>query len=310
MSRLITTLGPKYADELGMILPHEHIFVDLRQDNPPDFGQADAADVVALMGPEVEKAARTGITALVECTPEGVGRRVDLVKAVSEATQFPIVVATGLYHEPLIPEWALNAAEDELYRWMLGELTGEISHGEVSTGVQAAWIKLSASDDGVTQQEAKILRAAARAGSETDAVIGSHTIRGRVVHDQLNILEEAGYRSEKYIWIHAQMDSYDLNLEIAQRGSWISYDMLGNQERLSDEDYILRIQRLWEAGFGGRIMLSHDRGWYQPGEPKGGVPKPFTYLVETFLPKLRAGGFDETMIRQLTHSNPFEAFSR
>ena len=89
MTQLITTLGPMSAHELGMILPHEHIFVDLRQDNPPDFGQANPDDVVALMGPEVEKAKRTGVTALVECTPEGVGRRVDLVRAVSEATQFP-----------------------------------------------------------------------------------------------------------------------------------------------------------------------------------------------------------------------------
>ena len=30
MPSLITTLGPKRADELGMILPHEHVFVDLR----------------------------------------------------------------------------------------------------------------------------------------------------------------------------------------------------------------------------------------------------------------------------------------
>ncbi len=310
MSHLITTLGPKSADDLGMILPHEHIFVDLRQDNPPDFGQADPADVIALMGPEIEKAAGTGITALVECTPDGVGRRVDIVKAVSDATQFPIVVATGLYHEPQIPEWALNSSQDELTRWMMGELTGQISYDGTPTGVQAAWIKLSAGDDGITQQEAKILRAASHAGSETGAVIGSHTVRGRVAHDQLNIIEEEGYRGERYIWIHAQSDTYELNLEIAQRGAWISYDGLGNQDWLGDEEYISRIERLWSTGFGEQILLSHDRGWYQPGQPNGGVPKPFTYLVETFLPKLYAAGFDKSKIQQMTKSNPFQAFAR
>ena len=34
MLHLITTLGPKRADELGMILPHEHVFVDLRTLRP------------------------------------------------------------------------------------------------------------------------------------------------------------------------------------------------------------------------------------------------------------------------------------
>jgi len=30
MVKLVTTLGSMRSDELGMILPHEHIFVDLR----------------------------------------------------------------------------------------------------------------------------------------------------------------------------------------------------------------------------------------------------------------------------------------
>jgi phosphotriesterase-related protein len=56
MSKLITTLGPKTAAELGLILPHEHIFVDFRLPEHPEHGVAEVADVVALMAPEVEKA--------------------------------------------------------------------------------------------------------------------------------------------------------------------------------------------------------------------------------------------------------------
>ncbi len=35
MAHLITTLGPKSADELALILPHEHVFVDLRTPDQP-----------------------------------------------------------------------------------------------------------------------------------------------------------------------------------------------------------------------------------------------------------------------------------
>src|SRR5688500_2467681 len=73
MPSLITTLGNKSADEVGMILPHEHIFVDLRTWDKPGYGTGNAADVIALMSPEVEKAKAVGVTALVECTPMGVG---------------------------------------------------------------------------------------------------------------------------------------------------------------------------------------------------------------------------------------------
>src|SRR5215813_14180070 len=100
MAQLITTLGPKNANEVGMILPHEHIFVDLRTWDKPGYGEAEAADVIALMAPEIKKIQALGVTALVECTPMGVGRRADIDKAVSEATNFPVVVPTGVYREP------------------------------------------------------------------------------------------------------------------------------------------------------------------------------------------------------------------
>ena len=86
--------------------------------------------------------------------------------------------------------------------------------------MRAAWIKLSAGDDGLTPIETKILRAAARASKETGAIIGSHTIRGRVVRDQLDILEEAGGNVERFIWIHTQAEpDFSLHLEVAQRGA-------------------------------------------------------------------------------------------
>ncbi|HOU14799.1 MAG TPA: esterase [Anaerolineae bacterium] len=305
MSQLMTTLGPKLGDELGMILPHEHIFVDVR---PPDQVTAvdvKAADVIALMTPEVEKARAVGVTALVECSPVGVGRRVDLVRAVSEATGFPIVVPTGIYREPWIPAWAHAASEDELRDWMLRELQDEIE----TTGVRAAWIKLSAGDDGLTDCEAKILRAAAQAGAATNAVIGSHTIRRRVVRDQLAILEAAGYTPERFIWIHTQAEpDFDLHLDMARRGVWLEYDGIGNPAE--DDLYIERILRVLDAGFAHRLLLSHDRGWYDPAQPGGGTPRPFTYISAHFLPKLRARGVDEATIHQLTCANPFTAFAR
>src|SRR5688500_3706439 len=144
MAQLITTLGPKSAEELGMILPHEHIFVDLRTWDKPGYAQAEAADVVARMSPEIEKVKALGVTALVECTPIGVGRRADLDKAVSEATGFPVLVPTGIYREPWIPPWAHEASEDRLFEWMLGELTDHLEESDFPAG----WIKLSAGDDG------------------------------------------------------------------------------------------------------------------------------------------------------------------
>ena len=305
MTQLITTLGPKEAAELGMILAHEHVFVDLRTWDQPGYAQAEAADVIRLMAPELASAQAAGVTAIVECSTVGVGRRADVLKAVSEATGFPLVVPTGIYREPWIPAWAHAASKEELREWMTGELAGEIE----KSGVQAGWIKLSASDDGLTECETKVLRAAVMASVATNACIGSHTIRGRVVREQLDILERAGHTPERFVWIHTQAEpDFDLHLELARRGAWIEYDAIGGDE--PDELYVQRILRVLDAGLGQRLLLSHDRGWYDPAQPGGGIPRPFTYISEQFLPKLRAAGMDEATIRQLTHTNPFRAFAR
>jgi phosphotriesterase-related protein len=306
MAQLITTLGPKNADEMGVILPHEHVFVDLRTWDQPGYAQAESADVIKLMAPEIVRAQAVGVTAITECSTVGVGRRADILKAVSEATDFPLLVPTGIYREPWIPDWAHAASEEGLREWMTGELLGEIEE----SGVQAGWVKLSAGDDGLTKCETKILRAAAAAGVATNTIIGSHTIRGRVVRDQLDIIEEAGYTPERFIWIHANAEpGFDLHLEMARRGAWIEYDAIGAEE-LDDDFFIERIQRLLDADLGAHLLLSHDRGWYDPAQPGGGTPRPFTYISEQFLPKLRAAGVDGTTIRQLTHTNPFRAFAR
>ena len=303
MMRLTTTLGPRTAAELGLILPHEHIFVDFRPPEHPQHGEAEAAEVVALMAPQIELAQAQGVTALVDCTPVGVGRRADILKAVSIATGMPLLVPTGIYREPKIPAWAHAASEAELADWMIGELQGEIER----SGVRAAWIKLSAGDDGITECEAKILRAAARAGKETNAVIGSHTMRGRVAQDQLDILEKAGYTAQRFIWIHTQKEAdFAWHLEIARRGAWLEYDAIGDSDAVCFDF----VQRSLDAGLGGQVLLSHDRGWYDPAKPGGGEPKPFTHLVAHFLPEMRAAGVDEETIQTLTWANPFRAFAR
>lgn len=307
MTSLITTLGPQSAAELGLILPHEHVFVDLRTWDTPGYAQAETEAVLRLMGPEIERAKAAGVTAIVECSTHGVGRRADIDRAVSEATGLPLVVPTGIYREPWVPAWAHAASQAALADWMMGELQGEIE----GSGVQAGWIKLSAGDDGLTACEARILRAAAQAGRTTNAVIGSHTIRGTVVREQLGIIEDMGYAAERFIWIHTQAEpDFALHLEMARRGAWLEYDSIGNEEWVREETLLENIQRLLDAGLGDQLLLSHDRGWYDPALPGGGVPKPYTYLTGQFLPRLRVAGVEEGMIRQLTQVNPFRAFAR
>ena len=60
MVQLITTLGPYRAGQLGMILPHEHIFVDLGPIEAENWRAARADDVIPVMKPELERLRKAG----------------------------------------------------------------------------------------------------------------------------------------------------------------------------------------------------------------------------------------------------------
>ena len=304
MESIYTTLGPLTKDQLGMILPHEHVFVDLRTPDQPGYAQADAAAVVALMAPQIERIKALGVTALVECSTVGVGRRADIDLAVSQATNFPIVVPTGSYRAPWITGFIAGATEHQLEEWMVRELTQRFDEADYRAG----WIKISAGDDGMRPVEEKVLRAAARAGQRTGAVIGSHTIKGRVVLEQLDMIEAEGYRADRFISIHTQEEpDIGLHRVVADRGAWIEYDHVG---RSPDEEILQLVQGALAAGHGAQLLLSHDLGWFDPALPAGGTPRPYTHLSEVLLPKLAAAGVSDATLRQLTHNNPFTAFAR
>jgi phosphotriesterase-related protein len=99
-----------------------------------------------------------------------------------------------------------------------------------------------------------------------------------------------------------------MHLAVARRGAWIEYDGIGGWGE--DETYVENINRLLDAGLGDQLLLSHDRGWYDPAQPGGGTPRPYTYLSEVFLPKLEVSGVDRSTIDKLTRDNPFRAFAR
>lgn len=306
--RLVTTLGEMGRGELGLILPHEHVFLDLRTWESPGHGEADAAEVIRRVDPEISRARAVGVTAIVEPTTIGVGRRADILRAVSEASGMPLVAPTGVYREPWVPPWAHAVDEGGLRDVMIGELAGEIE----GTGVRAGWIKVSASDEGLTETETRILRAAAEAAVATGATVGSHTIRGRVALEQLDILEKGGLHPGRFVWIHAQREpNVALHREIARRGAWIEYDGIGRRRmpQGSDERFVLLVKKVLDAGLADRLLLSGDMLGYDSSLPDGGEIEPYAYLPQTFLPKLATEVGAES-VRRLTHTNPFDAFAR
>jgi phosphotriesterase-related protein len=300
-----TTQGEVASNGAGVILPHEHIFTDLRGPTVTGYGQADIEDVVRVMKPRLVEAKESGVGVLVECSSIGVGRNVTAIRRLSEESGLPVIVPTGVYGRAnFAPPVHRTMTEDELAALFIKEIREDIE----GTGSKAGFIKISTSDASLTALEEKLLRAAGRAALATGAVVASHTAAGSVARRQTDILESIS-PSIRFIWVHAQVErNRTHHRELAARGVFIEFDSLGWPPS-EDNSLITAIKELLGAGHGDRILLSHDAGWYQPGQPNGGTQKPYTYLHKTFIPKLKNSGLADATIRMITEENPARAFA-
>ncbi len=122
----------------------------------------------------------------------------------------------------------------------------------------------------------------------------------------MEILRKAGVAPEAFIWVHAQAEK-DLSLQVkaAKMGAWISLDGLGDD---NTEEYVLMIKNLKDNGLLGKVLLSHDAGWYRPGEVNGGEYRGYAALFEKLVPSLRKAGFSDMEIDDLLVINPAMAF--
>ena len=303
-----TIKGQVEIDALGLILPHEHLFTDLRGPHVPDYAQGEASAVVQVVGPHLADAAAVGVTALVECSTVGVGRNLSILQSLAEATPIHIVAPTGVYRDAYIPTSLRETSETELADlW-----TKELSEGIEGTAIRAGFIKLAMSDDGPTPLEIRNLKAAARASQNTGAVIAIHTIGGRVAREEMNILEEAGLDLERFIWVHAQTEP-DVSVlkEAAQRGAYVELDTVGAP--FQSQPVLLETAiDLIESDLTDHLLLSHDAGWYNPSRPDG-LPddgyRGYTALAKDFIPELLQRGISEEQVRQITMHNPARAFA-
>src|SRR5918995_7007788 len=122
-NKIQTTTGPVDVDSLGLILPHEHLFTDLRGPLVADYARGEPSAVVEAVGPYLAEASKAGVTALVECSTVGVGRNLTVLRRLAEATSIHIIAPTGVYRDAYIPEALREISEQGLAELWTKELT-------------------------------------------------------------------------------------------------------------------------------------------------------------------------------------------
>jgi phosphotriesterase-related protein len=266
MPTVETVQGPLDADDLGLVLAHEH--VRFRDEAVaiqwPERYDEDAELEAALEAVVAAKA--KGVHSIVDPTAMFGGRDVRFMKRVADQTGVRIVACTGIYSYDYLPHYFENRDIDEMAEHFVADIEGGIQ----GTAIKAAFLKCAADAAGVTENVEKIHRAVARASVRTGAPIMAHSMPAiRTGPRQVEIFQEEGVDLARVQIAHCgDTDDLDYIEGLIGKGVYVGLDRYGLEMYLPIDRRNATTAELLGRGHAEQLMISQDYcatiDWYPP----------------------------------------------
>jgi phosphotriesterase-related protein len=269
--RIVTVDGPVDPDEVGPILPHEHLFGDFTDkfDRPATaVDRSRASESISLEHlswtrsnitshvenlrldsletaiEEVGRYQRAGGDLLVDVTPKNVGGDPERVRAVARDTGVRIVHGTAFYvhdsHPDRLEEMSATDVADEF--------VSDVLEGIGDTGVRAGIVGEVGASERIRSCEEQVIRGGARAARRTGAALSIHPPFERDEEAPtskralwcLDIAEEEGLAPERVVLCHRDQSKWlesdlEYQTEIANRGAYVEFDLFGHPEAYHED---------------------------------------------------------------------------
>jgi phosphotriesterase-related protein len=259
---------------------------------------------------------------IVDLTLPDIGRDPAALAEISRATGLNVVMGCGHYihlaHPPELDAEPVDAVADRL--------VAEIEHGVGGSGIRPGIIGEIGTWHPLHPNEEKVLRAAARAQLATGLALTVHVhIAARRGHDVLDILvEQDGVDPSRVVLGHLDIAFGHLDADytsvlgyhrsLAARGCWVEYDTVGAEVfapgggdvppfwTALDLTRARAVAEMVEAGFGDRLLLSHDVFTKSQLLRYGGFG--YGHVLRDFRHRLREVGLGDADVRRLLEDNP------
>ena len=294
--KIETVLGQIDSEDLGVIAPHEHLFIDVSFESiaPDDeegrdlfYQNVNINNIDVLRrNPflvrdnmiledldtavyEMKRFKKAGGTTIVDLTNIGINRDFEKIRKVSEQSGVNVIAGCGLYTGLTIPEPYRSMNENQLADMMIKE----IKYGDEKTGIKPGVIGEIGTSETIEPLEATSLRAAAFANLETKLPIYIHTYSwSQVSLDAIDILTKEGVKPEQICICHLDVDfNYDYLCRVFDKGVYAMFDNFGKEYYFpktegvfsggpfeTDLDRVRMIIKMIEDKHTDRLMLATD----------------------------------------------------
>lgn len=315
MRYIETVLGRKSPEEIGRTNYHDHLITigggEEKADRDLRLDRVDYA-IDAMIS-----AKKAGWDMLVDMNPIDCGRQIEMLREISEKSNMNLISCTGfqraIYYDA--EHWVNKYDLKDVARLIIEEIEEGIEinnyNGPIITRSKskAGVIKAATHYNCIRPMELKVLEAACIASKETGAPISTHTERGTMGLEVIELVKKFGVNPSRVTLGHVDRNpDLQYHKKMAKQGVTLGYDGPSRAKYWPDSVLIDLIKGMCEAGYADNIMLGGDNGrasmWPQYGGGYG-----HNYILDIFVPRLLENGISQEDIDKMLIYNPRRQFS-
>lgn len=293
----MTVTGPVPASNLGIVLPHEHLFANTLR----EYRSTGLLDDETIASNALHRYREAGGGTIIDVTSNELGRRPEALRRIAERTGVHIVMGCGHYRDPYLDR---RFFDEHRSIDIADRIIDEVHEGVSSTGVRPGIIgEIGADRSVISAAEERSLRAAGIAQRETGLAVSLHAARSTVGRDMLEVLDSEGVPRERVILGHLDtVRDNEFIHEAARSGAMLEFDGFISTNEYETSRDIATVVSLIEAGHEHQLLISHD-AFLTSHYPEFGGPG-LTRILEDIMPRLSEEGVSDAQLDLMLRINP------
>ena len=335
-----TVNGVLNADNLGVISPHEHVLIDIRNQfsefsaiservrsqEPVQMSNLDALSRnpyavkdnlvlgdIEIQQKELSRFKEAGGDTVVDATSIGIGRDPLALLRISRATGIHIIAGCGYYTADTHPPDMDGKTVDQIRQ----EILDDLQQGMDGTQIRAGVIGEIGTSEPIHPNEEKVLKAAADAHVETGVGVIVHTYPwGKQGLEAVRILTGRGVPPHKISINHIDVEiDLDYCQELTRTGVFIEFDDFGKEFFIDkrhrgfaggvfarDIERVKALRQLIAAGFLENLLMSCDVCLKTLLHSYGGWG--YDHILTNVVPMMLDEGITSAQVDVLLKDNP------
>lgn len=341
---VITVNGKINKEDLGITLPHEHLFLDIRFEggelievekkilyeqkvdlnnlylvkrNPYLIADNLILSDEKLISSEVLEFKKAGGKTIVDQTSIGIGRSPKAIRNISNITGLNIIMGCGYYMASTLPSYVFEKSESDLVK----EMIEEIHYGVGETNIKPGVIGEIGMGPIIEDWDKKILRVVTKVQKETGLPIFIHILAVPVagftgelqgVKAIENLIKNKA-NLEKVVICHAdaQIDIEYIE-KILSSGAYVEFDHFGEEFYVESSDFFMdrdidrinAIKSIIDKGYIKRLLISQDICLKTDLIQYGGGG--YAHILNNLVPIMLKRGVDRESVDTIMVENPKE----